>query len=175
MCHLLHAHAQTIITEMDKITYYNSLDTSVSATFNKIAWLCNCYLLKNYPKSTIPVKLDMEISKDTAYYEVGFDNLYGNSGFPDTTGQGENPADKIYFDTGLRIKACDTVINKEYILKLLDYGLQHYNELKIMRQEALAMALPARPRHCSIDEGSLRAILARRPALKIKEAIRYCR
>ena len=170
-----HVSAQTIITEMDKVTYYNSLDTGVSATFNKIAWLCNCYILKNYPKSDIPIKLDMELSKDTMYYEVGFGNLYGNSGFPDTTGQGQNPSDKIYFDTGLRIKACDTVINKEYILKLLDYGLQHYEELKIMRAEALAMAPGARPRHCSIDEGSLQAVLARRPSLKMKEALRYCR
>jgi len=172
---MLHTSAQTIITEMDKVTYYNSLDTSVSAAFNKIAWLCNCYLLKNYPKSTVSIKLDMEISKDTTYYEVGFDNLYGNSGFPDTTGQGQNPADKIYFDTGLRIKACDTALNKEYILKLLDYGLQHYEELKIVRQETLAMPPAARPRHCSIDEGSLQAVLTRRSTLKIKEALRYCR
>jgi len=50
-----HVSAQTIITEMDKVTYYNSLDTGVSATFNKIAWLCNCYILKNYPKSDIPI------------------------------------------------------------------------------------------------------------------------
>jgi len=171
----MHVSAQTIITEMDKVTYYNSLDTAVSACFNKIAWLCNCYMLKNYPKSTVPIKLDMELSQDTLYYQVGFDNLYGHSGFPDTTGQGQNPTDKIYFDTGLRIKACDTVINKEYILKLLDYGLQHYEELKIIRAETLAMAPDARPRHCSIDEGSLQAVLAKRPSLKMKEALRYCR
>jgi hypothetical protein len=172
---VLHTTAQTIITEMDKVTYYNSLDTSISAGFNKIAWLCNCYILKNYPKTTIPIKLDMEISKDTMYYEVGYDNLYGNAGFPDTTGSGQNPADKIYFDTGLRIKACDTAPNKEYILKLLDYGLQHYEELKTMRTEALLMLPGARPRHCSVDEGTLQAVLTKRTSLKIKEALRYCR
>ncbi|HSC39850.1 MAG TPA: hypothetical protein VLD19_18335 [Chitinophagaceae bacterium] len=167
--------AQTIITEMDRVTYYNSLDTSVSAVFNKIAWLCNCYLLKNYPKSPVQIKLDMELSKDTMYYEVGYDNLYGNSGFPDTTGGGQNPADKIYFDLGLRIKACDTAISKENILRLLDYGMLHYEQLQTMRAEALAMAREARPRHCSIDEGSMQAILSKRVSLKIKDAIRYCR
>src|SRR5689334_700385 len=85
----LRAHAQVIVTEMDRVTFYNSLDSATGAAFNKIAWLCNCYLLKNYPKSTVPVKLDMELSKDTAVYEVGYDNLYGNTGFPDTTGQGQ--------------------------------------------------------------------------------------
>jgi len=171
----LHTSAQTIITEMDKVTYYNSLDTSVSAAFNKIAWLCNCYILKNYPRTTLQVKLDMEVSKDTVYYEVGYDNLYGNSGFPDTTGSGQNPADKIYFDTGIRIKACDTALNKEYILKLLDYGLQHAEELKTFRAEALMMLPASRPRHCSIDDGTMHAVLTKRPSLKIKEAVRYCR
>ncbi|MBS1566759.1 MAG: hypothetical protein JST39_20410 [Bacteroidetes bacterium] len=174
ICVLHHAGAQTIITEMDKVTYYNSLDTSISSVFNQLAWLCNCYMLRNYPKLSIPVKLDMELSRDSVSYEVGFDNLYGNSGFPDTTGQGENPADRIYFDTGLRIRACDTVINKEYLLKLLDYGLQHYEELKTMRQEVLMMLPSARPRHCSIDSGSLQALLLRRSSSRIKDAIRYC-
>ena len=169
------AFAQTIITEMDKVTYYNSLDTSIGSVFNKIAWLCNCYMRKNYPQSPVLVKLDMELSKDTMYYELGYDNLYGNSGFPDTTGSGQNPSDKIYFDTGLRIKACDTAMNGEYILKLLDYGLQHYEQLKVMRAEALAMLAEARPRHCSIDNGSMQAIFKKRATLKIKDAIRYCR
>ena len=57
--------AQTIITEMDKVTYYNSLDTNVSSVYNKVAWLCNCYLRANYPKSPVTIKLDIEISKDT--------------------------------------------------------------------------------------------------------------
>jgi hypothetical protein len=167
--------AQTVITEMDKVTYYNSLDTTVSAVYNQVAWLCDCYMQKNYPKKTVPVKLDMECSYDTMYYAIGFDNLYGNSGFPDTSGTGPGPADNVYFDTGLRIKACDTAINKEYILKLLDYGILHYDQLKAMRQEMLAMLPGARPQHCSIDDGTMAAILARRTPARIKDAIRYCR
>ncbi len=167
--------AQTIITEMDKVTYYNSLDTSVSSVYNKVASLCNCYLRANYPKSLVLVKLDMEISKDTVYYQVGYDNLYGNSGFPDSTGASQTTGVNIYFDTGLRIKACDTAINKENILKLLDYGVQHYEELKTMRAEVLAMAADARDRHCSIDPGTMHVILTRRTPRKITDAIRYCR
>lgn len=167
--------AQTIVTEMGKVTYYNSLDTSVSSVYNKVAWLCNCYLRANYPKSPILVKLDMEISKDTIYYQVGYDNLYGNSGFPDSTGSGQSPGGNIYFDTGLRIKACDTAINKENILKLLDYGIQHYEELKTIRAEVLAMAADARDRHCSVDDGTMKDILTKRTPRKILDAIRYCR
>ncbi len=167
--------AQTIITEMDKVTYYNSLDTNVSSVYNKVAWLCNCYMRANYPKSPVLVKLDMEISKDTVYYQVGYDNLNGNSGFPDSAGASQNPSGAIYFDTGLRIKACDTAINKENILKLLDYGILHYDQLKVMRTEVLAMTPDARDRHCSIDAGTMQAILAKRTPAKIKDAIRYCR
>lgn len=158
--------SQTVISTRGKIVFFDDKDTSKSRQLHDIAKLCSSYIQKFYPKVTLPnVLLDIELSKDTSYSQLGYDNIYGNSIENDIYER----KTKDYTNLGIRIKSCMPTINKEDILKLLDYGIKHAQELKNLRTKATKLDYYDRPKTSTLPSNQINAILRKPPPPKIKK------
>lgn len=140
---------------MGPVMYFNSLDTALGARLDNIARRCYCFLQYLDSSRSIHLKLDVAVSTDTTYYQVRYDNLYGDySSYTDTT----RPAAKMYSEAGLYVKGRDSTINSNRILLLLAYGIGHYKDLKKGVQ-------------CNEPPD---AVSKEKPSLKIRRLMNYC-
>ena len=125
--------AQTVITTVGGVVFFDDPDSSRSKTLHEIAVICNEYIQQCHLGASLPlVFLDLELARDTSYWQLGYDNIYGNSIDNDIYER----KTKDYTDLGIRIKSCDRTIKRENVLKLLDYGVNHVKELKALRTKA---------------------------------------
>ena len=155
--------AQTLVTEMGPIMYFNSLDSTKSAILNRVARRCNCILRFIDSTHLVHLKLDLAISTDTIVYQLGYDNLYGNYfTLPDTAAR--TVAGMIYADAGLYIKVRDTVINETHILQLLTYGIGNYKGVKKRGEEGIPF-----------DATFISQLFRQKPSPRIRRVLQYCR
>jgi len=70
--------SKILVSERGPLVYFNSMDSIRSVELNKIA--ARCYIVLELIDSThsIQLKQDLVSSIDTTYYQLGYDNLYGN-------------------------------------------------------------------------------------------------
>ena len=159
-----------------KVAYMDVEDTLKSRQLHDIAKMCSCYIQNFYPRIKLPeILLDMEQSKDTVYYQLGYDNIYGNSIDTSADDDIRQPQTWDYTTLGIRIKSCSPQINKEIILKLLDYGINHVNELKALRKEAGKLDYYDRPDNITLKRRVIKRILRRKKSDKIKFALNNCK
>jgi hypothetical protein len=150
--------SQPVITTIGKIIFVDSPDSSDSKALHRIAKVCNRYLKKYYFDERLPlVLLDVQVTKDTSYWQLGYDNLYGNSV---ERGIAQH---KSYGTTilGVRIKSAHTAIDPEAILKLFEYGIDHEDELKDLWTRALKLDYFERPKGVSLSKNQISRILNR--------------
>ncbi len=163
--------SQTIITTVGKVIFFDNKDSLKSKQLHEIAKLCDCYIQKFYSGVKLPnILLDVEQSKDTAYYQLGYDNIYGNSIDNDVYERKTND----YTNLGIRIKSCSADINEESILKLLDYGINHEQELKTIRLKEIKLDYYDRSKNITLKEKTISQILKCKSLDKIKLALRNC-
>jgi hypothetical protein len=156
------AYSQSITT-IDKIIFLDYRDTIDSKPVHETAKICDSYIQTYYATAKFPyILLDIEQSNDTTYYQLGYDNIFGNSIF--------FPNQKIWFNStlGIRIKACGKNINASNILKLLDYGLNHISDLKKIRDNAIKLSYNDKPDHVTIKRKLINRILKQKETDKIK-------
>jgi hypothetical protein len=123
--------AQIMITDMGTVMYYNSLDSAKSAVLNHIASRVFCLLQLGDSTRTIHAKLNLDLSRDTTYYSLAYDNLAGTAST--LRDSGLSVADKPEGDLGISIRARDSVLDQEKILRLIDYGVRNYAYLQATR------------------------------------------
>ncbi len=118
---------------MGPVQFFNSLDSAKSATLTKLAGRCYCLLQLLDSTHSRQLKLDLDQnsavkdsvgSRDSVFYVLDFNNLEGNYIAPDSAGssldlQSETP--------GIYIKARDSVLRSDIILRLLDYGVAAFH------------------------------------------------
>jgi hypothetical protein len=143
---------------MGKIIFFDSPDSSMSKTLHRIATICNQYIKNYYFDERVPlVLLDIQVTKDTSYWQLGYDNLYSNSVVKDSSQV------KTYGHTilGVRIRSCQSTIDPEGILKLFDYGIDHEDELMALWTKAQTLDYFERPNGVSLPRNQISRILHR--------------
>lgn len=99
---------------------------------------------------------------DTIGYIIRYDNLEGNAAsLSDSALAAGEPE---ISDLGIYIRGRDTIINQEWILRLLDYGIRHIAALRATR----AGGPPPEP-------AEIRRALTQRASAKLKGLMRFCR
>ena len=171
----LHFHgnglAQNKLTVIENITYLDSDDSVKSERIKKISKQCNCFIKKNYPGiKTLSVLLDIEDCSDTTYYQLGYDNIYGNSVYNDIY----KPKTYDFQNLGIRIKACSKTVKLENVLKLLDHGLRNVEALKKMRTKAMGLDYYDRPKNITLKAATINGILKRYSPLIKKATLNPC-
>jgi hypothetical protein len=155
---------QILTTEMGRVSFFNTLDSAKSAWITALSRKCYCLLEMTDSSHAIRLKLDLDTDSNTAdtpLYILDFNILSGNLVLPSdsvsTTGdpQAESP--------GIYIKVRDSVVREDATLRLLDYGIRHYSELKLNRQSGKMYG-----------REFINQLLAQKPSLKLRRAIAYC-
>ncbi len=163
-------HAQTLVSRMGPVQFFNSLDSAKSATLTKLAGRCYCLLQLLDSTHSRQLKLDLDQnsavkdsvgSRDSVFYVLDFNNLEGNYIAPDSAGssldlQSETP--------GIYIKARDSVLRSDIILRLLDYGVRHFTELQLRKRAGVVY-----------DQTFVAAILKQKPTPSFKKAMARCK
>jgi hypothetical protein len=125
----------TRIIKIGKIVFSNGVDNSSLPAKEKAARLCNSYMLEYYKKRRLPLiylSFTLVSTSEEALYQLSYDNLYGTS-LQDNNTKGKRKFNK----PGIRIRSRDTTINEIFLLKLLDYSINHLPELKSLSQRAI--------------------------------------
>lgn len=154
--------AQTMVTDMGTIMYYNSLDSAKSAILNRIAARAYCLLQFEDSAGTIHLKLDLDLSRDSTYYFLSYDNLAGTAA--NLTDSALATAPKMDGDLGLYIRARDSTLDEDKILRLIDYGVRNYAELKCIRLGAPPLGLE-----------QIAAIFQKKITPKMQRWIKHCK
>ena len=157
--------AQTLITDMGSVRFFNSMDSAKSVRLMALAHRCACLLWVTDSTHDLRSKLDLDLNTnpaDTSLYRLDYNVLKGDFVPPaDTISISTDPSDE---SPGIYIKIRDTVIKDETVLRVLDYGIHHYAELKQNKKtgEILGNAFVYR-------------LIAQKPTPKLKRAIAYCK
>jgi hypothetical protein len=113
------------------------------------------------------VLLDIQVTKDTSYWQLGYDNLYSNSVDRDTSRHNTYG----HAILGVRIKSCQSTIDPEGILKLFDYGLDHEDELKDLWSKAQKLDYFERPKGVSLPGNQISRILHRHLGSRLRSLL----
>ena len=118
--------------------------------------LINEYIQKHYQKKKLPlIYLTVySVNNTLMFYELAYDNLNGNSlenEIYDRKGKYDAP--------GIRIKICSQELQKEELLKLLNYGINNLKELKKIRNEALKKSQYDQPNTLSLSQEKILEII----------------
>jgi hypothetical protein len=156
--------AQILTTQIGRMRFYNTLDSAKSAWITALSRRCYCLLQITDSTHSIPLRLDLDTepsSADTAVYKLDYNILSGNFiAPPDSLAI---LTDSLMESPGIYIKVRDSVIREDTLLRLLDYGIHHYPELK-RRKKAGEMD----------DRTLVTQILTKRPSMKLKRIMAYC-
>lgn len=153
--------AQTLVSQMGPVQFFNSLDSAKSATLTKIAGRCFCMMQLIDSTHAMQLKLDLAGSSDSVFYLLDFNNLEGNYIAPDSTAVS---MDSQYEIPGIYIKARDSVLRSDIILRLVDYGVRHFSELQQRKRSGLFY-----------DKAFVAAQLKLKPSTGFKKAIARCK
>lgn len=156
--------SQYTIYEVGKVIYFDSHDSRKSKFLHQAAIRCNQYIQQYYPnQDTLTVRLDIRWTADTSIYQLGYDNLAGN--FLELPEEGlfskasASIAAKASKYPGIRIQVHHTTIQEADILKLLEYGLMHFSEIKRLTLYAKKQNYFERPSQVSVNPVVLQNIL----------------
>jgi hypothetical protein len=190
--------AQSIISESGRLVFYNSIDSAQGATILRLIFLVRCWLDTYDPRDSFPVLLDLRppdsaVSDstasaspttdsipprsphpDSAAYELGYDNLFGNSlSYTDSSAIPTDPGQQLYYKRlGLRIRASKT--DPKSLLHLLEYGVTHYPFLQQMRANWLFDDPAHHPIATTLSPEDIRTILNHPVSPHIRSALRTC-
>jgi hypothetical protein len=115
--------------------------------------------------------------------ELGYDNLFGNSlSYTDSSAEPTDPSLQRYYNRlGLRIRipladsaaesTSDLVSDSRTLLRLLEYGVAHYEYLKQMQTLCLS---DNQPGPVTLVPQDITRILARPLSLKVRTALKNC-
>ena len=173
-------YAQTVISESGRLLYFNSLDSAQGATLNRFATLTACWLYNFDGRDSFPILLDLRPgadSTDTSSYELGYDNLYGNSlSFPDSTQTPTDPTQQPYYlRLGLRIHSTGPRPDPGVLLRLLEYGIAHYKMLMQIRSLCLSEGAGSDPGPLTLVPQDIARILSRPSSPRIRAVLKICR
>lgn len=149
------SQAQTLISQMGPVRFFNSLDSAKSATLTRIAGKCFCMLQHLDSSHSRQLKLDLAQntqSGDSVFYFLDFNNLQGDY------------SDSLAEAPGIYIKARDSVLRSEIILRLVDYGVQHYAEMQNQKKSGNVYS-----------EEFILSFLKQKPSLAFKKAMAKCK
>jgi len=160
-----HLSAQTLITDMGSVRFFNTLDSAKSLRIMALAQRCSCVLRLTDSTHSMLLKLDLETDTnrtDTAFYRLDYNILNGD--FTPSADLTAPPSDSLAEQPGIYIRIRDSVIRDETVIRLVDYGIHHYDELKRNKQngEVYGNAFVYR-------------LIAQKPSLKHKRVLTYCR
>lgn len=155
------SRAQTLVSRMGPVQFFNSLDSAKSARLTRIAGRCFCMMQLLDSTRSIQLKLDLAEASDSVFYVLDFNILDGHYVVPDSAGtsmdsQPEKP--------GIYIKARDSILRPEIILRMLDYGVRHYADLQQQRKSGKMY-----------DRAFIEATLKQKPTPGLKKAMARCK
>ncbi len=140
---------------MGPVRFFNSLDSAKSATLTGIASRCFCMMQFLDTAHSKELKLDLAvdtIANDSAFYLLDFNNLQGDY------------VDSLSEKPGIYIRARDSVLRMDIILRLVDFGIQHYAELEQQKKAGKIY-----------DKEFIDALMKQKPSLGFKKAMARCR
>lgn len=123
------SNSQIVISKYGKVIYFNSRE-DIKSERTRIARYIDSVLPKSF---NYYVLLDIGIIRNEPVYELGFDNLYGDSEYNDIY----KPIAWDYSTIGLRICLYNDSIDQTQIIKLLTYGIDNIHKLKKFRDKQL--------------------------------------
>jgi hypothetical protein len=155
-----------IITSQGNVSYMDSSDKNKHAQLANIEKVAFC--LSRKEKKKIAVFLNIRIEKDTSYYNLGYDNIYGISIKADIYDW--KRAD--YKNLGVYIGVADSVFNQEKIIALVEYGINHVKRLKQLRRRLIKIK-EDRPDSITLSKDEIIAIINDN-LLKANEILKEC-
>jgi hypothetical protein len=155
--------AQTLVSQMGPVRFFNSLDSAKSAQLTGIAGRCYCLLqiLDSTHSKRLKLDLGETAVNDSVFYLLDFNNLSGDYAVPDSV---VGFMDTLSETPGIHIKALDTVLRPEIIFWLLDYGVRNYAELQRQKNSGK-----------TYDKEFTEAILKQKPSLSFRKAMARCK
>jgi hypothetical protein len=140
LCPVLTVKAQTTISESRRLIFFNSPDSAQGATIARDILLVNYWLDHYDPHNSFSILLDLRPRTDTAFWELGHDNLFGNSlSYTDPSAIPFDPGEQLcYKRVSLRIRGVGPTADPKCLLQLLEYGIAHFATLKQMHALCLS-------------------------------------
>jgi hypothetical protein len=161
------SNSQTILNEVGNVIYLGS-DPGLENKKVELSKLCNSLIEKYYKDKEIPyILLDINVSDDTTYCELGYDNIYGTSINNDI--YKPNTWDQTLL--GIRVKICDSTISSNSVLKLLEYGISHIESLKKSRKKSMKLGFYDRPGSASLSDKEIKDLLNRKDSDQVVSVI----
>lgn len=117
-----------------------------------IAYLCFSYLKKFYPHNKEKIFLELGFEEKEVSYKISYDKYEGKA-------WKESKNSVIPNCLGIRIRTSSKYNRAESVLKLMDYGLKHLKELKILRKNYNKIDENDRPVGYNVDSITLSQII----------------
>lgn len=137
---------------IDKVWYSGIVAGETQYQNQAIAYLCSQYLKANYPNFKEKVFLELGFADDKAT-TVAYDKFQGDMW---NNAEKNRPAKGF----GLRITFSSRINRAQQVLKLLDYGVNHFIELKKQSKRFYATDYYDRPDNLTIDSLQIQSLLA---------------
>ncbi len=117
-----------------------------------VAYLCYGYLKKFYPHNKEKVFLELGLEEKEVSYKISYDKFQGNEW---NNSEKNRPAKGF----GISIRTSSKYNRAESVLKLLDYGLKHLRELKMLMKNYYKVDENDRPDDYNIDSITISQII----------------
>jgi hypothetical protein len=157
---------QNIITSQGNVSYLETWDKTKHLQLANIEKIAVCLSEKENKKTAI--FLNIRIGKDTSYYHLGYDNIYGTSINADIYDWKRSD----YKNLGVYIGVVDSIFNKEKIVALIEFGINHTNQLKRLRKKLIKLK-EDRPDAITLSKDEIAAIINAN-LLRAKEILDRC-
>lgn len=144
--------------------YYDGIVAGETQYQNQaIAFLCNEYIAKYYPKSRVKVFLELGFGESFSY-KISYDKFQGEQW---ENAEQNRPAKGF----GIRIRLSKNLNRAESVLKLLEYGLNNLADLRKASKRFFKMDYYDRPDELTVDSIALSEVINGQMDLKIKNIL----